>query len=145
MKLVRFLMKMNNETVTVELKNGTTVHGTVASVDVSMNTHLKNVKVKRPPACLLSYIDTRYAICLLCCIWLNCCLCVGALCYCCGAIWGSAVGIHLLSYICIFSMISLSQVIFNFCNFPATLSVRCCVYTLRYCWWGVRSLIDRGS
>lgn len=45
MKLVRFLMKMNNETVTVELKNGTTVHGTVASVDVSMNTHLKNVKV----------------------------------------------------------------------------------------------------
>lgn len=46
MKLVRFLMKMNNETVTVELKNGTTVHGTVASVDVSMNTHLKNVKVR---------------------------------------------------------------------------------------------------
>ncbi|CAM9951435.1 unnamed protein product [Ascophyllum nodosum] len=45
MKLVRFLMKMNNETVTVELKNGTTVHGTVSSVDVSMNTHLKNVKV----------------------------------------------------------------------------------------------------
>lgn len=47
MKLVRFLMKMNNETVTVELKNGTTVHGTVASVDVSMNTHLKNVKVRK--------------------------------------------------------------------------------------------------
>lgn len=46
MKLVRFLMKMNNETVTVELKNGTTVHGTVSSVDVSMNTHLKNVKVR---------------------------------------------------------------------------------------------------
>lgn len=45
MKLVRFLMKMNNETVTVELKNGTTVHGTVGGVDVSMNTHLKNVKV----------------------------------------------------------------------------------------------------
>ena len=46
MKLVRFLMKMNNETVTAELKNGTTVHGTVSSVDVSMNTHLKNVKVR---------------------------------------------------------------------------------------------------
>ncbi len=30
MKLVRFLMKLNNEVVTVELKNGTIVHGTVA-------------------------------------------------------------------------------------------------------------------
>ncbi|CAM9447126.1 unnamed protein product [Phaeothamnion confervicola] len=45
MKLVRFLMKLNNETVTMELKNGSSVHGTVAGVDVSMNTHLKNVKV----------------------------------------------------------------------------------------------------
>eukprot|EP00618_Florenciella_parvula_P004543 CAMPEP_0119542758 /NCGR_PEP_ID=MMETSP1344-20130328/53762_1 /TAXON_ID=236787 /ORGANISM="Florenciella parvula, Strain CCMP2471" /LENGTH=100 /DNA_ID=CAMNT_0007587013 /DNA_START=42 /DNA_END=341 /DNA_ORIENTATION=+ len=45
MKLVRFLMKLNNETVTIELKNGTVVQGTVAGVDVAMNTYMKNVKV----------------------------------------------------------------------------------------------------
>lgn len=45
MKLVRFLVKLRNETVTVELKNGTVAHGTVASVDHSMNIHLKGVKM----------------------------------------------------------------------------------------------------
>ncbi len=65
MKLVRFLMKLSNESVTVELKNGSVVQGTitgmitgmglllgaadtdvaVAGVDPAMNTHLKAVKL----------------------------------------------------------------------------------------------------
>ncbi|KUI57887.1 Small nuclear ribonucleoprotein Sm D1 [Cytospora mali] len=45
MKLVRFLMKCANETVTIELKNGTIVHGTITSVSPQMNTALRNVKM----------------------------------------------------------------------------------------------------
>ncbi len=45
MKLVRFLMKLTNESVTIELKNGTVVQGTVQGVDISMNTYLRNVKM----------------------------------------------------------------------------------------------------
>ncbi|MCJ1312688.1 mRNA splicing protein smd1 [Agyrium rufum] len=45
MKLVRFLMKCQNETVTIELKNGTILHGTIMSVSPQMNTALKAVKM----------------------------------------------------------------------------------------------------
>ncbi|KAG6811178.1 mRNA splicing protein smd1 [Tricholoma furcatifolium] len=45
MKLVRFLMKLNNESVTIQLKNGSSVHGTITGVDMQMNTHLKTVKL----------------------------------------------------------------------------------------------------
>lgn len=45
MKLVRFLMKLSHETVVVELKNGTLVHGAVMGVDVAMNMHLRSVKM----------------------------------------------------------------------------------------------------
>lgn len=46
MKLVRCLMKMNRETVVIELKNGTQVNGTILGVDVAMNMHLRSVKMQ---------------------------------------------------------------------------------------------------
>ena len=47
MKLVKFLMKLAGETVSIELKNGSVVNGTITSVDMAMNTHLKNVKLQQ--------------------------------------------------------------------------------------------------
>lgn len=45
MKLVKFLQKLNREQVTIELKNGTVIQGTVVGVDATMNCHLKKAKV----------------------------------------------------------------------------------------------------
>lgn len=54
-------MKLSNESVTVELKNGTVVHGTIMGLDVHMNTHLKNVKLQPPgrPALHLDHLSLR--------------------------------------------------------------------------------------
>ncbi|RLV89766.1 Small nuclear ribonucleoprotein Sm D1 [Spathaspora sp. JA1] len=64
MKLVRFLMNIPNSTnqpVTVELKNGTTINGTLISCSPSMNLSLKNVKLQQPlqDATLLQFINIR--------------------------------------------------------------------------------------
>lgn len=48
MKLVNFLTKLQNETVQVELKNGTLVQGTLLSVSPLMNMTLKNVQLTAP-------------------------------------------------------------------------------------------------
>ena len=54
-------MKMKNETVTVELKNGTIAIGTITDVDSKMNTHLKLVKLtaKGKPTIALENFSIR--------------------------------------------------------------------------------------
>mmetsp|Transcript_7760 Transcript_7760/g.14764 ORF Transcript_7760/g.14764 Transcript_7760/m.14764 type:complete len:101 (-) Transcript_7760:3989-4291(-) len=61
MKLVRFLMKLANEVVVIELKNGTVVQGTVMGVDINMNTHLKTVKLtlKKKNPILMEHLTLR--------------------------------------------------------------------------------------
>ncbi|CAR26256.1 hypothetical protein ZYGR_0H00640 [Zygosaccharomyces rouxii] len=48
MKLVNFLKKLRNEQVTVELKNGTTVWGTLQTVSPQMNATLTDVRLSLP-------------------------------------------------------------------------------------------------
>lgn len=51
MKLVRFLMNLpsaTNQSVTVELKNGTSVNGQLLSCTPLMNVSLKNIKLIQP-------------------------------------------------------------------------------------------------
>jgi small nuclear ribonucleoprotein D1 len=59
--LVRLLMQLHGETVDIELKNGTVVHGTITGVDPNMNTHLKDVSItvkNRNPA-KLEFLSVR--------------------------------------------------------------------------------------
>ena len=44
MKLVKFLMKLSGETVTVEMKDGAIIKGTIGGCDINMNMFLKAVK-----------------------------------------------------------------------------------------------------
>merc|ERR1711865_743450 len=61
MRLVRFLMKLSNESVVVELKNSTVVQGTITGIDVSMNCHMKNIKftVKGKPPVSMDHLTIR--------------------------------------------------------------------------------------
>jgi small nuclear ribonucleoprotein D1 len=63
MKLVKFLQKLNREQVTIELKNGTVIHGTVVGVDATMNCHLKKVKVTVYVQCVPQFTFFPWCAC----------------------------------------------------------------------------------
>ena len=44
MKILQFFKKLLNEFITIELKNGIIIYGTLFKFDKSMNLYLKNVK-----------------------------------------------------------------------------------------------------
>ena len=44
MKLVRFLMKLSHETVTIELKNGVQVNGTITGLKLCLHSLMTNFK-----------------------------------------------------------------------------------------------------
>lgn len=60
-RLINVLQQLRNEAVTLELKNGSVITGTIVSVDQSMTTHLQNVKVtvKDKEAVLLDELSIR--------------------------------------------------------------------------------------
>lgn len=60
MKLVHFLMKLRNEQVTIELKNGTTVWGTLQTVSPQMNATLTDVRLSLPSKSANSAIAGMY-------------------------------------------------------------------------------------
>jgi small nuclear ribonucleoprotein D1 len=44
-RLVRFLQRLVGERVTLELKTGSIIEGSIVGVDIAMNTHLKKVRM----------------------------------------------------------------------------------------------------
>jgi len=51
-------MKLSNETVTIELKNGSVVHGTITAIDPQMNTHLKSLTLTTLQSPTATKLDT---------------------------------------------------------------------------------------